>query len=174
VDAAGKAVNFSVSEYNKVYIGNFAGDSSATKFKGKTQEIIDNKRKAFEDQAAQHGAEFAQILATEIRSRGVFEEVIVSDDATDEKALLVEGVVKRFKQGNAAARLLIGFGAGSSNFDADVYIKDLSTGDTIGTVIVDKNSWALGGAVAMTQDMRSHMVSAAKKIAADLEKAKIN
>ena len=62
---------------------------------------------------------------------------------------------------------------GYSNFDAEVYIKDLQTGEQIGTVNVDKNSWALGGAVALTQDVRSHMVSAAKKIAADLQKAKL-
>jgi hypothetical protein len=42
----------------------------------------------------------------------------------------------------------------------------------LGTVSIDKNSWALGGAIASAQSVETFMQGAAKKIATELESAK--
>ena len=62
--------------------------------------------------------------------------------------------------------------SGSSHFDAKVCFKDNETKNILGTIDVDKQSWALGGALAGTQDVKSHMESAAEKIVSEITKAK--
>lgn len=51
-------------------------------------------------------------------------------------------------KGNAALRSLVGMGAGSSNFNPNVYLTDATTGKEIGMMKVDKNTWALGGGLS--------------------------
>ncbi len=79
--------------------------------------------------------------------------------------------ITRLKKGSAAARLLIGFGAGSSYFDATVRVRDGASGADYGTIMVDKNSWALGGGLASAQSVESFMEGAAKKVAGELQAA---
>jgi hypothetical protein len=63
-------------------------------------------------------------------------------------------------------------GAGSSYFDAILRCKDADSGQQIGEIVVDKNSWALGGGLAAGQTVQGFMEGAAKKAAAQLAEAK--
>jgi hypothetical protein len=67
-------------------------------------------------------------------------------------------------EGNAALRMFVGMGAGSSYFDANVRFSD-SRGKSLGMIRVDKNSWALGGGLAATQTVDTYMREGAKKTA---------
>ena len=67
-------------------------------------------------------------------------------------------------------RMLIGLGAGSSYFDANVRFTANESGELLGQMKVDKNSWALGGGMASGQTVDTYMRAAAKKIASEIIK----
>ena len=62
---------------------------------------------------------------------------------------------------------MIGFGAGSSYFDAIVRFTDAATHEEIGEIKVDRNSWVLGGGYASGQTPEMYMAEAARKIASE-------
>ena len=67
---------------------------------------------------------------------------------------------------------VIGLGAGSSYFDADVVFSDNPSGRRLGQISTDKNSWFLGGGLAAGQSVEGFMHGAAKKVAKELATAK--
>lgn len=109
---------------------------------------------------------FAQMLVNALGRYGVQGRIVRESDAPG--ALRIEGDITRYKEGNAALRLIVGFGAGSSYFDATVRFVDADSGRVLGTIAVDKNSWPLGGALAALQDADSHMQGAAERIAEEV------
>jgi hypothetical protein len=113
---------------------------------------------------------FADLIAQKIRATGVYAEVVRGP--AEGKALIVSGRITRYVEGNAALRFFIGLGAGSSYFDASVDLTDAETGKVLGRVVVDKNSWALGGGIAAGQSVDHFMKGAADKIAAQLREAR--
>lgn len=117
------------------------------------------------------GEEFAKRVASEIAATKAFSSV-TREKRPGVKAIVVNGDVTRYQEGNAALRLMIGFGAGSSYFDSTVNFTDNQSGKKLADLSVDKNSWVGGGLMAATQDVTSHMNSAAQAIAAELKKAK--
>ena len=110
--------------------------------------------------------DFADRIAVRIRETGAFPDVRRTKG--EGRQLLVGGRITRFKEGSGAARFFIGFGAGSSFFDATVELRDGETGELLGEIIVDRNSWPLGGVVAATQTVERFMEGAAKKTASEL------
>ena len=80
----------------------------------------------------------------------------------------MRGAITQHDEGNAALRLMVGFGAGSVNFNARVEVVDGVTGAKVGDWVVDKNSWALGGALAASQRPEDFMASAADKIGKEI------
>jgi hypothetical protein len=84
--------------------------------------------------------------------------------------LTIGGEVTRYVEGNAALRLLIGMGAGSSYFDANVRFSDGADGKELGVIRVDKNSWGLGGGLAAGQTVESFMKEGAQKTAIEAAK----
>jgi hypothetical protein len=112
---------------------------------------------------------FPEYISTELRKNGSFASV----SRTNKPAagtLVISGDVTRFVSGNAALRLIVGMGAGSSYFDADVHFTDGSTGKQIGSMKVDKNSWVLGGGLAAGQTPDSIMQGAARNVAKEAAK----
>lgn len=121
------------------------------------------------------GRNFADRIAAEVRGTAVFSEV--SRDTLERSnlegtTLVVSGDVTRYEEGNSTTRLLVGFGAGSSYFDAVVRFADSESGEVHGVLIVDRNSWALGGALAADQTVESFMIAAAERVAEELVKSK--
>ncbi|WP_371311847.1 DUF4410 domain-containing protein [Pseudovibrio flavus] len=93
-------------------------------------------------------------------------------ESVEEEAIIIRGNISRFKNGSALARAVVGFGAGSSYLDANVDVVDAKTGAKLGKIVVDKNSWPLGGMLAATQTGESYLTGAASKIAEELHHAK--
>jgi len=152
----------SLAGYSRVVVNDFTNQAH---FPGTDPA----KRQGYEDQLAIAGRTFADWIAAELRTTGAFAEV--SRTPIEDKAAVVSGIITRYHEGSAAMRFLVGLGAGSSYFDADVMVTDGQDRHTIGTFLVDKNSWFLGGGVAATQTPETFMRGAAKKIAKDLAAA---
>ena len=130
-------------------------------------------KKKDDEQVILEGKKFANIIASSIKKEKIFDNV-ERNIYSESDALLIDGQITECEEGNSGLRLMIGFGAGSSYFNAKVYFKDNITKNILGHIDVNKQSWALGGAIAGTQDLRSHMESAASKIASEIAKAKQN
>lgn len=113
---------------------------------------------------------FADRIAAEIRRAGAFD--YVSRELGGDKSLVISGEVTRYAEGNPALKLLFGFGAGSTYFDASVRFTDSQSDELLGELAVDKNSWVLGGGVAAGQTVEQFMKGAAEKIAKELTEAK--
>jgi hypothetical protein len=84
--------------------------------------------------------------------------------------VIIAGEVTRYTEGDSFARFMIGFGAGSSYFDATVRFTDGLNHEEVGVIKVDKNSWVLGGGYASGQTPEMYMAEAAKKIAAETKR----
>ena len=140
----------SLAAYDKVIVLNFEDNAESKSMKG--------------------GEEFSKRIVSSVAATKAFSSVTQAKQPG--KAVVISGKIREYKEGNAVLRTVIGFGAGSSYFDADVNFADNETGAAIGSITVDKNSWVLGGFVAGVQDVKSHMDSAAQSIAAELKKAK--
>lgn len=110
------------------------------------------------------GLQFADILAVSMRQSKP--AISVERKGTpDANTLVVGGDITRYAEGSAALRLLVGMGAGSSYFDADIRFSDGGTGKSLGVMRADKNSWVLGGSIAAGQTVDHFMRAAAKKAA---------
>ncbi|MGL5719700.1 MAG: DUF4410 domain-containing protein [Alphaproteobacteria bacterium] len=120
---------------------------------------------------AAEGKKFADMIASEIIATKAFEKV-ERNVHSQEPALLIQGSIIECTEGNPALRVMVGFGAGSSCFDAKVLLKDNATKRTLGEIDVNKMSWALGGMIAGVQDVNSHMISGASSIASECARAK--
>lgn len=155
-----------LSSYNAAVIGDFADKATVGK-KFKSNEKGMTKKAEYEADVQAASATFGEYLQAELRKLNVFESV-GRGDAAAEGALFIEGEITRFERGNAAAKFLIGMGAGSTYFDAIVEIKDGATGEKLGQIIVDKNSWVLGGAISASQNVEGFMRGGAEKAAKEL------
>lgn len=116
------------------------------------------------------GKNFADRIASEVKGTQAFQKV--SRAPVNEKSVVVSGKITKYAEGNSALRLLIGFGAGSSHFDADVKISDSQSNTELGKIVVDEKSWGLGGIMAATQTVEGFMTGASQKIAKELAEAK--
>lgn len=117
---------------------------------------------------------FQDKITSSIKEKNIFESVEdkIIDSTNIKNTLLIKGFVTRYSEGNPTLKLMVGFGAGSSYLDAKVYLVNGPDNIPIGTIDVDKNSWALGGAIAASQTVETFMEGASKKIAKELEKLK--
>lgn len=151
-----KVLNKDFSNYNSVVVSDF-GDAT------KNQNMPEYA-----------GANFADRIISAIREKGTFEKVTDNPQEISGNTLVVSGDVTRYQEGNSTLKFLIGFGAGGTYFDANVSISDMNTQSQLGVINVDKNSWALGGAIAAGQSVDHFMNQAAKKIADELSERKTN
>ncbi|HAK60237.1 MAG TPA: hypothetical protein DCO77_07615 [Nitrospiraceae bacterium] len=118
------------------------------------------------------GKLFADKIESAIRGKGAYADVM--RNKTEGHCLIVHGNITRYKQGDPELRMMIGFGAGSSYFDAVIKLKDNETNRELGSIIVDRNSWVLGGSIAAEQTVDSFMLEAANKIAKEVTKNKVS
>jgi hypothetical protein len=145
-----------LSNYNHVIVNDFSDGAS----------------KSFDDpNIISEGKRFADIIASSIKSKNSFHKVERNVESTD-SALLIDGQITKYDDGNPFMRIMLGFGAGSSKFNAKVNIRDNATKEHLGVIDVNKMSWLLGGVIAGSQDTKSHMNSAASKIADEFVAAK--
>jgi hypothetical protein len=153
-----------IADYDRVIVADFA---------------VNDTRPAKDDaQAAERAANieagrkaFAAAIADEIRSTGAFGEV--AQAKMPPPALQVTGSIDLWEPGNVAARSLVGF-VGKSEFTATVVFSDLTTGQELGRLVADRNSWPLpiGASTNVVQSVDFLMKQAAKRVAGELAKAK--
>ena len=118
------------------------------------------------------GSDFAERIVGAIRGKEVFDIVTEDPSEISDRAIVIGGDITRYAKGNAALKLLVGFGAGSTFFDSNVVVSDFTSQEQLGVIVVDRNSWALGGLVAASQSVSDFMNDAAEKIAVELVNAK--
>lgn len=152
-----------LSKYDRVVVKDFE-DQTQFKKKGYKRERHDARMKEII-------VKFPDMIAAEAKAFTGFGEVVRNGEA-NEKTLIISGQVTKYKEGDAAMRLLVGFGAGSANFDANVELRDGGSNELLGIIKVDKNSWAPGGFFAALQDSEKFMEGAARKIGDQLWKLK--
>jgi len=157
----GKEVD--IRKYDRILVLDFADGVTA-----QTKPSAQAKKKA---EMAVRTKSFPDRIAIELGEQNVFKEVIRTGNP-DSVTLVISGTITRYTEGDAIGRMLIGFGAGSSYFDATVDFKDGSTSELLATQKVDKNSWVLGGGIAATQTPDEFMQEAAKKLAENIAIAK--
>lgn len=155
--SASNISNLNFSEYNKVIVKDF---------KNEVPNAANNSL------VEADGKKFAIMIVDKIKEKDTFDEVLYNGKVQD-KALLIQGAITEYEPGNAALRAMIGFGAGSSNFDADVNILDNKSKKKLASMKADKTSWALGGAIAAGQNIDVHMQDVAQKIADEITDAKL-
>ena len=148
-----------LTPYSKLLVEDFKDEATA-RAKPEAQPLLkpklDSAVKMFPDQ-----------IASVVKAGGGFDSVTRSGVA-DAQTLVLRGAILQFDEGNAALRWIVGFAAGNANFDARLELVDGATNRTLGTWVVDKNSWALGGGIAATQRPEDFMQEAAKKIGTEL------
>lgn len=165
------------------------GTTSGIKQQGEVVEEIDLTKydviviKSFDDGTKKNNLptyasdNFSDRISSAVRGKGVFKHVLSEEDfnPTDHETshvIALQGAITRYEEGNAALKFMIGFGAGSTYFDANIELFDILEGTSLGQIHVDKNSWALGGGLAAGQTVDQFMNEAAEKIATELSDAK--
>ena len=152
------------ASFNEVVVLDFVDGTDKSKIKAE-------KRLEYDEVMKVAVRNFADRIAAEIRKTGAYPTV--SREPGEGEALQISGVITRYAAGNALLRLFIGMGAGSSYFDATVDISRQSDAAKLGQVIVDKNSWGLGGAIAASQNVEGFTQGAAEKIAKQLAEGRV-
>jgi len=159
--ATGQRMEF--TKYDRLLVETFKDE-----FSNKAKPVDRPKKQAEADVSCKM---FAERIAAVVKASDAFREV-VRDGLVDTNTLVVAGAITRYEEGSAALRLWIGMGAGSSYFDARVDLLDGTNNAVMGSWIVDKNSWGLGGAIASGQTPEEFMKAAAEKIGNELIAAK--
>lgn len=148
-----------LTPYSRLIVEDFT-DEATPQAKPEVQPLLQPK-------VAAATKTFADQIASVVTASGGFEEVL-REGRPDPTTLVLRGAITQFDEGNATLRWMVGFNAGNANFDARVVLVDGGTGEELGTWIVDKNSWALGGGIAATQRPEDFMAEAAGKIGREL------
>lgn len=149
--------------YERVVVRDFIDETSKDKIKPEDLQT-------YTDTVATATRTFADLIAQKLKATAAFSEVVRDSGHEPPGAgtLVISGRITRLTEGSRAARLLVGFGAGSAYFNATTDLADGETGAVIGSIATDKNSWALGGAIAASQNVHSFMTGAADKIAKEV------
>jgi len=152
-----------LTQYDRLLVETFKDEFSA-----KAKPVDRPQKQAEADMACKM---FAERIAAVVKETGAFREV-VREGVPDAQTLILTGAITRYVEGDATLRFLIGLGAGSSYFDARVELVDGTNNAVLGSWLVDRNSWGLGGGLAATQTPEGFMKSAAEKIGEDLAAAR--
>ena len=139
---------FSEKKYSKVVVRNF------------TYTEVDG------EDGIHSTTDFPDKIRNEILEKNVFISVARNAKPSTD-TLVIEGEVTKYHDGNPMLRAMVGFGAGSSYFDANVRFIDGGSGKVIGNLQAGKNSWVLGGGLAAGQTAKSFMVGAAEKVSVE-------
>ena len=139
---------------------------------GKYNKVLVQNFKVAVPEHAQEAASSAMLfpdaIAAELRKERHFRSVSRSG-AADVDTLVIDGVVTKYDEGSQSKRMWLGMGFGMAFLEATVRFSD-SKGRVIGTIKVDKNSWAMGGGLAAGQNPHSFMEDAADKISEEAAK----
>jgi hypothetical protein len=149
--------------YDRLLVEDFADDATR-RAKPEMQPLLEPK-------VRQATILFADQIASVVEAEGGFASVQRSGEA-GAGTLVLRGAITQYDEGSATLRWMVGFNAGNVNFDATLQLVDGGRQDVLGTWLVDKNSWALGGGIAATQTPELFMAEAARKIGEELSRSR--
>ena len=138
-----------ISAKNAVFSGDKSGDKSRT----------DQERQAID-------ASYKQRIVDALKAKG-FNAKIASGRV--KSGLVLSGAVTKFEHGSAAARIMVGMGAGSSNIYTTLQVDDRDHAKTLSKFEVIATSGGQGGIVASGSFMDTHMRDGAEKVATYFE-----
>ena len=155
---ASKKQKAEIADYDRVVVGEFVPTGDRIRAE---PEVLEAGRLAFSEK-----------IVEALRESNAFASVEAGDTA-EPPALKISGTIEQWQTGNIAARTLVGF-VGMSEFDATVVFSDAASGEELGRLKVNRNSWPLpiGSATNVVQSVDFHMEQAARRVAAELAKAK--
>ncbi len=153
-----------IADFSRVVVGEFVANDTR-----EAKDEDEARRRAEEIDAGRQA--FSEKIAQELREVGAFDEVLVGEASGP--ALRISGSIDQWEPGNVAARSLVGF-VGKSEFDARVVFGDNETGQELGTLKVNRNSWPLpiGTFTNVVQSVELHMELAARRVAHELARAR--
>jgi hypothetical protein len=154
-----EAQTIDLTPYTRLLVEDFADEA--------TEQAKPELRPLLQPKMAEAIKLFPDQIAAVIRESGGFDEVL-REGPVDATTLVLRGAITQYDEGNATLRWMVGFAAGNANFDARLELIDGASGERLGTWVVDKNSWALGGGIAATQRPEDFMAEAAAKIGGEL------
>jgi hypothetical protein len=152
-----------LTPYDRLLVEDFVDDATR-RAKPEMQPLLQPK-------VARASTLFADQIVSVVQAEGGFATVERTGTAAL-GTLVLRGAITQYDEGNATLRWIVGFNAGNVNFDAALQLIDGGSGAVLGTWIVDKNSWALGGGIAATQTPDEFMAEAARKIGVELSAAR--
>lgn len=158
------AARRTIADYAAVHVADFDSDAPA--------ESRDPEAEARHAAAVAAACrDFPDRIAARLVESGSFD--VVSRAPLDGTVLRVTGTITRLAEGNAAARAVTGF-IGQAHFEATVRFEDAASGEQLGTITVDRNSWPLpiGASTNLVQNVAFFMDGAASKIADELRRAR--
>lgn len=148
-----------LTPFDSLLVEDFADDA--------TRRAKPEHRPVLEPKVARARILFPDQIVSVVAEEGGFAAVGRNGPA-DHGTLILRGAITQYDEGNATLRWVVGFNAGNVNFDATLQLVDGGSQAVLGTWIVDKNSWALGGGIAATQTPDEFMAEAARKIGVEL------
>ena len=148
-----------LTPYDRLLVEDFVDDATR-RAKPEMQPILEPK-------VARARTLFSDQIVSVVKAEGGFATVDRSGTPAN-GTLILRGAITQYDEGNATLRWMVGFNAGNVNFDATLQLIDGGSQAVLGTWIVDKNSWALGGGIAATQTPDEFMAEAARKIGVEL------
>jgi len=156
-------ISLDSSNFNKIVVYDFVDKTH--KNPKKTQS---KRRKKIMGFASQR---FADLVALKIEKTGAFKEIVRQSNeqiVPEEDYLALRGEITRYYRGNTFLRVIIGYGIGTAFLDANISLYDVKENELIGTFKVDKNSWFLGGVLAITHNIDHFMRGSSEKIAREI------
>lgn len=133
----------------------FSGDKAADAVR------VSEEKKEIEDR-------FNRGIAEQLRKRGFNAQAA---EAPKSEGLILSGHVTKFEHGSAAARILVGFGAGSSNLFTTFELKDTAKKAVLAKFEIIATSGGNGGFQAAGGYLKAHLEDGAEKTAEYLQKA---
>ena len=106
--------------------------------------------------------QFHTMIVEQLRKKGYTAELTTKKK---KGGFVVKGNVRHFDHGSAAARGLVGMGAGSSNMFTDFKILDMTNKKVLAKFEVIATSGGRGGWSAMGSFMEAHLEDGAEKVA---------
>jgi len=152
-----------LTAYQRLLVEDFSDDATH-RAKPEMQPILQPK-------VMKASTMFPDQVASVVAAEGGFAAVDRSG-AGGEGTLVLRGAITQYDEGSATLRWMVGFNAGNVNFDATLQLVDGGSQEVLGTWLVDKNSWALGGGIAATQTPELFMAEAARKIGEELARSR--
>lgn len=146
----------SITKETMIYV--YPVTSRGTEFEG--DKAGDLTRVEEEKEAIQK--EFHKMIAAELTKRG-YKASVASEKVNS--GVGVYGNVRKFDHGSAAARGLVGMGAGSSNLFTDFEIKNISNNQELAKLEVIATSGGRGGWSSMGSFLESHLIDGSEKLA---------